>query len=1022
MKYFICLLYILVLNQWIQAQPNEKIKFHRINSGISSNWVLSILQDRQGFMWFGTESGLNKYDGYSFINYEYNSLNPNSIGKSNILNIYEDKSGNLWISTDGDGLTYFNRKTEKFKIYRQGSDNQQISSDVVKMVQEDEQGIFWIAVKEGLNSFDPKTGKFQHYIFKNYQDGVIQSNAILAINERYIWMIIDQYGLVRFDKKNKKYYHFTKENSGLKENIIRTACKSKEKNKYWLGYQSKGLDLISLVNDHIIFEKNYTHNPNDAQSLTGDNILSICEDKYKRLWVGVENKGLSILNPTTNTFSNYKHNNKDEFSLAHDSPWSIYEDSFGNMWIGTFNQGVNVVYNQYYDKFTHIKQKGNDLSELVNNNVTCFSETTDGKIWIGTDGGGVSLWDRQKDKFTNYFKGDKSASQISVNAIFSIFQDSKERVWFGTWQGGINIFDPQTQKFSHYTTQNQGLSSNTHFSLINTHDNKVYLSNWSRDLDVFDLETQKVIWSRSFLDDDVGFFYRIIEDRKKNIWIGSAKGLLLITPENRHPKGKVKIFKHQINQPNSISDSDINDIYEDSKGNIWVGTRSGLNLYIPDNQSFKIYREKDGVANENIRGIIEDNEGFLWITTNKGLSRFDIQRKSFENYGKEDGLQGDKFTKRAIYKTISGEILIGGSNGFNLFNPTKLKKNPIPPKIYLTGLKIFNKPVEIGAKNSPLRERIEYASAITLNHKQSVFTIEFVALNYIRSSKNQYAYKLEGLENNWNYVGDQRSATYTNLDAGTYTFIVKAANNDGVWSEEDVRLTIIILPPWWKTWWFSSLILLTIILLTFIGFRWRIRIIQKQNIQLEQLVKERTIELKEKNEMLEVQAEEINRMNDLLNKENEQLQVGIKELTKARVMMQEVDFNEFCKIFPNDDSCYQYLAELKWQNGYQCARCSNTKYAVGSGHYARRCTKCAYNESSTSKTIFHHSHLPIQKAFFMLFLVYANKDNITSIELSQILKMRQPSCWKFRNKILEKLKSKGDKHTHLDNWSQLILE
>jgi ligand-binding sensor domain-containing protein len=869
---------------FLEAQNAKKIKFHRLPAGISNNLVSNIFQDKKGFMWFGTSNGLNRFDGYSFKVYEHNPLDTNSITNTTIRYIFEDKQENLWICTDGGGFSFFDQKTEKFINYR--DNKKRPSSSAVEMVMQDKQDLFWFALSDGLNSFNAQTQTFEYFTQKqtNYQGG--RATGIYEDEDGYIWLTTTEQGLARFDKKTKKFQYFTKENTGLKDNSIRVFAKSKQKNKYWIGYRLSGLSLISIQNGQVKVEKSYRHIENDPQSMMGNDVESLLEDSQGRLWVGIENDGLSILDLKNETFTNYKHDSSDEYSLSNDSPWAIYEDRFGNIWIGTFSQGVNVVYNQYHQKFEHYYQKSGDQNSLVNNNVSAFFEQEDGKIWIATDGGGLSLWDRNANSFMNFTANNPAPYKISANAVLSIAEDSQKNIWFGTWEGGVNIFNPKTKSFSLLNTQNSKISGNTHFTFFKAKDNIMYMGAWESFIDAFDTQKKQLIWSVNLAGSNFKYIFKIFEDSKQNLWVITAKGVVLIPKENKNDKGKYKFFNHLDNQPNSLSQDGAFDIYEDQKGNIWITTISGFNLYRPQTQDFKIYRKSDGLVNDEVRGIMADELGFLWLITAKGLSKFDPQKELFENFVQEDGLQGNEFSRKAIYKTSKGELLIGGNNGFNIFDPAKLIKNPFAPAVYFEDFKLFNKPLQIGTKDSPLKQHITYTQEITLSHTQSVFTIEYVALNYIRPEKNQYAYILEGFEKEWNYVGNKREATYTSLPAGTYTFKVKATNNDGIWSEEVRSLKIVILPPWWETWWFRTLVISLIAITTIIGINWRVRAIEAQKAHLEKLVQKRTQELEEKNTEIMQQTFELKEKNDEVLQQAEELHQQAEELITQRDYIQ----------------------------------------------------------------------------------------------------------------------------------------
>jgi ligand-binding sensor domain-containing protein len=868
------------------AQTKEKIKFHRLPAGISNNHVEAIFQDRSGFMWFGTASGLNKFDGYGYTIYQNDPLAVNSITRSLIYNIFEDSSGNLWIGTENAGLNYFDPKSNKFKRYSQGTDNQHISYNMTRDIIEDKNGLIWLAVGNGLNCYNPQSGKFSHYTALQKETNFQGSNifSIVEDEENNIW--VGGYGgISRFDKKTKKYTNFNPQNSPLKGNLIRVILKSKQKNKFWIGFEDAGLSLVHIQNGKISLEKHYAYDTKNPQGLAGNFVLSLCEDRQNRLWIGVENEGINILNPQTGEMQLFANDSNDELSLANNSPNKIYEDRWGNIWIGTYNQGVNVVYNQYFEKFAHYRQKTNGINGLVNNNVSGFWEDKSGKIWIATDGGGLSYWNRENDSFENFTREKSPPRQITSNAVLALTEDAKNQIWMGTWEGAYNIYNPDNQSFKFLKTAKNGeMSSHRSFAK-----NQKYLFSavWEGGLEVFDIQTQKLLWQRSFSTYDFNYVYVLLADTKGNLWIGGSEGLLLLSSQNITPDGTAIVFRNIPKNSQSLSDNLITEIFEDSKGNIWVGTSAGLNKYNPKQQNFSFISKKDGLVNEFVKGIIEDEEGYLWITTAKGLSKYNPQTSKFENYTQADGLQGDEFTQRAIYRAKSGEILIGGTNGFNIFQSKKLVKNPYEPKVFFQGFKLFNKAVLVGKKNSPLAQPINYTSEITLDYTQSVFTIEYVALNYIRPEKNQYAYMLEGFEKDWNYVGNKREATYTSLPAGEYTFKVKAANNDEVWSKQATTLKIIVLPPWWETWWFRTLVISLIVVIVGFGVWWRFKAIEAQKKRLESLVEKRTAELKEKNDEVLTQSEELFQQAEELKTQRDYIQGQNMQLAEQNKIMEE---------------------------------------------------------------------------------------------------------------------------------------
>ncbi len=872
----------------VGAQTVPKLKFHPLPSGISSNNVSAIIQDSRDFMWFGTANGLNKFDGYHYTIYEHDPTDSTTIVSTLINKIYEDKKGNLWICADGGGLSYFDQKSGKFSSYTRANANKQMSSNSVLSIYEDDDGLIWFTIENNpLTSFDPKTKQFKtykHFLGKNEEETI---RFIFTGDQKYLWLGTVGNGIARFDKKNEKFEYFTKKSIGLSEDFIRNFAVSSEKNKFWISYANQGLSLISIQDNQVKLEKSYPKG-----ILTEGYIRVIYEDSKQRLWVGIENGGINILDIKTDSITVYKHQKDDPFSLKSNSPWVIYEDRFHNIWVGTFNQGVNVVYNQFYDKFEHYQQ----VDGLANNSVTSFQQDENDNIWITTDGGGISKWEKKSDRFTNYSQSSPAPFTLSGNAIISASKDKKDRIWFGTWTRGMNIYDFKSNSFKTIRADEGKSSYNTSFASTSGKNGLMYVLSWEDKLNVFDINTDKMLWSKNLIKEGLNYAQYIISDRQENIWIASRSGLGFIAKNQIKPDGVIKIFSTE-EKAGTISDQSINVIFEDSKSNIWVGTVSGLNLYLPKTQTFKIYRKKDGLPHDHIKGIEEDLLGNLWVSTARGLSKFNIEKQTFENYFKEDGLQGDEFARAAIFRDNEGQILVGGSNGFNVFDPSKMRNNPYKPKVYIKGLKLFNKPVSNHDPNSPLKEHISFTEEITLDHKQSVFTIEFVALNYTHPEKNQYAYIMENFEKEWNYVEDKQEATYTNLPAGTYIFRVKASNNDGTWNDQGAALKIVILPPWWDTFWFKGLVLFLIILITVIGVRWRVNVIKKQNTILERRVAKRTEELKNKNKEVLQKSEELMEINGLLSEKQQEIVLQNEELhQQSEELMTQRDFLEQANI------------------------------------------------------------------------------------------------------------------------------
>jgi signal transduction histidine kinase/DNA-binding response OmpR family regulator len=536
-----------------------------------------------------------------------------------------------------------------------------------------------------------------------------------------------------------------------------------------------------------------------------------------------------------------KYDSYDNASLSNNSIYCIYKDDINNMWVGTYSGGVNFL-PFYGNKFKLYRNKPDNTNSLSSNQVLSITGDKEGFIWIGTDGIGLNRFDQDKQIFQRYTHNSNDSNSVSNNYVFSLLEIEPDVLGVGYHRGGFDRFNLKTGIFTHILLdkkQNDTSPITLRAIFLDSY-GLLWLGTADRGLFVYDKKNNSYV-NYKYNPEDVNTLNNnsirdIEEDKAGNVFIATNYGLNLF---NR----KTNRFIHFVNDPknkNSISNDFIHTILTDSKGNTWMGTGYGLNLFDAKTNSFKNFTTKNGLSNNRIQSILEDNEGYLWISTNNGLSKFDPVAKTFRNFGFTDGLQGNEFRYKCAYKAPDGQLFFGGANGLNSFYPKNIKDNTYIPPIYITGLQIFNKSV-----NNLLDDEITQTKEITLNHTQSVFTLEFASLNFNLPEKNQYAYKLEGFDKEWNYVGAKRSATYTNLDAGRYVFHVIGSNNDGVWNKKGTTLRVIITPPFWLTWWFKTILVLSLIGLVVGYFRSRTDALNKQRIKLEQQVKIKTKQLVE---------------------------------------------------------------------------------------------------------------------------------------------------------------------------------
>ncbi|HEX5112655.1 MAG TPA: response regulator, partial [Saprospiraceae bacterium] len=565
----------------------------------------------------------------------------------------------------------------------------------------------------------------------------------------------------------------------------------------------------------------------------------IAEDHQGQIWVGVENEGVLVLNDKGDQFTRYTEDVAVRSSLSDNSIWSIFRDSKGNMWLGTFSGGVNL-FSRDMSNFVHY-QHTSDANSLSHSNVMAFLEDSQKRIWIGTDGGGLNLFDSRTGYFRHFKSEAGNDKTISGNYILTLAEDRHHNLWIGTWGNGVTVFNPDKNSFRHFKfdpSDPKGLGSNNAWVIYKDSDEDIWIGTYSSGLELYNPETETFVHHRHIEGDSTSLSHDVIntiyEDSKKNLWIGTNGGGLCTMDK------RTKIFKtyRHKDDGSGLSNNNIFCITEDRHGALWIGTGSGLSQFEPATNKFTNYFVDDGLPNQTIFGILEDDAGNLWISTNKGISRFDPIRKMFKNYSMADGLQGDEF-KQGVLKSQSGKFYFGGINGFNEFYPDSVRDVQFDPPLVLTNFEIFNKSVPV-APDGILKKSIPEVNTITLPYDQSVFSFEFALLNYIPEDKKQYAYKLEGFDKDWNYIGRKRTATYTNLNPGEYTFKVKGYDNKGSWSPHEISIQLIITPPFWKTAWFRIMAFMGLCGLIIGIYRLRMNAINGQKKELERQVKERT--------------------------------------------------------------------------------------------------------------------------------------------------------------------------------------
>jgi signal transduction histidine kinase/ligand-binding sensor domain-containing protein/DNA-binding response OmpR family regulator len=827
--------------------------FQTLPTNFEYNGVRCILKDHKGFMWFGTDEGLIRYDGINLYVFQHDPEDSASIRHNNVNAMVEDPENRLWIGTSR-GLNLYNRALDNFiSVGNLSADINRLNNNYVSALNSDTNSFIWIGTfGDGVNVYDPEKNTVLHLGYNTDNPNTISSNRITCIvvdNKNRVWLGT-QNGLNLYSEKNtgfRKFYNEPGNPGSLGGNNISSLAFDPEQN-LWIGTRGGGLNKLSCREDNFIF-KRYSDS-SQPYGLSNNYVLSLVADAGKNLWIGTENGGLNRLDLGTGYIDIYLVAEGYANSINSNSIWSLFNDNEGRIWIGTATRGVNVI-DEKFNKFESYQKNIANQYSLTDNDVKGFAEDSRGNIWIAMDGGGICMFNPETKQFSNFIDNEPDKNCLTNNAIQGIHCDPDDNLWIATWAGGVDRLNKDGKTFRNYKLENEEGGGNNNIIYLSA-DSKGNIWAGTSGSGLFrynkkeDRFIQLVSDNHTNILTPASYVTSFLEDMEGTYWIGTLNGLVRINVTNG--KYLCKDIPHSTLR-NTISSKMIEVIFEDSRGRLWLGTSdNGLNLFNKQDETAITFRKTDGLPGNSIRGILEDNDGGLWVATNRGLCHFNYDSLSFTSYTKEDGLNSNELFSRSCLRTRDGKFYFGGENGFNAFYPKDITKNNFIPPVYLSNLKINNATAKIGAKDSPLNKHIWETREIVLNHKQSSFTIEFVALNYTRSARNKYTYKLEGFDTEWNYISNNRSATYTKIAPGKYTFMVKGSNNDGIWNNTPTLLHIKIKPPLWKTWW--AILLYVFLISSMIAFSlriWHERVKIKNQLMLEQLGREKEHELNELN-------------------------------------------------------------------------------------------------------------------------------------------------------------------------------
>ncbi len=801
--------------------------------GLSQSRVNAILQDSEGFIWIGTDDGLNRYNGKDFTIYKNDPRHETSLSDNWINCLLEEPGAGLWIGTIEGGLNFYDKYRGTFRAYRdepQDAENP-VHDKVYALVRRDAQSL-WVGTHKGLHLFDTRAGEYISYPVLTDSSSMPpqdQVRALLLDREGILWIGTFRSGLYSYNQATGRFTAHTERDA---KGAYRFSGTHRIRSLYqdsgaaiWVGYESAGLSRLDRRTG--IFT-HYLSGIGEPQRLPHGRVTGFLEDRFGQLWVGTGG-GLCVYNSVQDNFSVIRADHN-PYSLRDNQIRVLFEDRAHSLWLGTEMQGV-AVFHRSSGRFNHVvlpSHKGNP--DRISEPVVAFAEDPQQQIWIGTQSSGIVVYDRRTGAFTAYPQ-EINRTHDQILCLYA----SGNKMWFGTRGGGFNFYDFETRRFGQPVVMGgkEGLQHPTVFDICADKKGNLWLATWGGLYRYHpDSASVKLYTTAEGLSHNV--IYALHCDTKGQIWIGTnGGGLCRFDPAS-------EIFTEWKKDANTV-----HCIAEGPDSTFWLGTKNGLSHFDPRTELFVNYTELDGLSGNFINGILFDRKGNLWISTNNGLTRFNPDRQEegqhdMRRYHAEEGLQGDEFNRNAFLKTRDGRLFFGGTNGFNHFTPEQVIDNPYAPPLVFTAFQVLGKAY-------PLDTLITYKRQIELPYYDNFFSFEFAALDYVLPEQNLYSYKMEGYDEDWSIPGTRSFASYTGLPGGEYIFRVRGSNSDGVWNEEGISIRIRVVPPFYATPLFYAGCVLLGILLVFITIRLRLAGIRKDRKKLRQMVALRTRELEAKN-------------------------------------------------------------------------------------------------------------------------------------------------------------------------------
>jgi signal transduction histidine kinase/ligand-binding sensor domain-containing protein/DNA-binding response OmpR family regulator len=827
--------FLLLLSLGAIAQKQTRYERLSTASGLSQSSVYKIIQDKKGFLWFATGDGLNRYDGHNFKIYRNDPSDPSTLSGSEIFTVAEDDLGNLWVGTRNSGLNKIELSTGKITRFSKGPAGQDLSNANIPSILNIGKGKMGVAVLGlGYLVYDIRTNQLitQESEWKN--PFVKEVTRLFKHSSGTVWMgTRTGYLLSQLNAQSFIPYQF-----GGNSYRVRALFETKN-GDILVGTDGRGIYRFTPKTQQFKVVFYQASDPLSRQNI----VTSLAKDALQNLWIGTDNGVYKLNGEDFKNYTNIPSNPDPELGLSSNSIMSLFTDANENTWVGTWEAGLNISFFQK-PRFAVLRYKPNSLQGLLSNKVSTLLADEDRGVWVGSNVG-LSYFNHKSGLVTHYLK---SASTNKLNStetydVNFIHPAGDGGVWVGLWGKGINLFS-KDKKLVDYPFKPGVREAN--FNTLEPFKSDFLLGTAGQGIVSFNPKTGQYtvpfteLGKSNFLNKSISAI-RVLNG--KEIWIGTLSYGLYVFDIATH---KLRHYFKSV-ESGALSYNHVNKIYQDRKNRIWVMTQGGgLNQYLGPEKGFKVYTVNDGLGSNSLRGLVEDAKGDLWFSTNGGISKMDAKTLKFVNFEEADGLQGKEFMTNAVATNTQNWLFFGGVNGLNYLKSDSLRMRLEVPPVYFTKLKIFNKDVEVGQENSPLTVDILSTKHLILQPDQTVFSLDFVALEYQRPKNNRYAYYLAGFEKEWNLVGTQRTVTYTNLSPGDYVFKVKASNSDGVWAEKPYELKITVLPPWYRTWWAYVLYSLFIAACIYVFIREvRVREAFRTDLRLKEIEKERIQELEQ---------------------------------------------------------------------------------------------------------------------------------------------------------------------------------